>query len=337
MTPTFRRVSLLASDSRSGGAVGIAAAAAAVALCTGLIYPLKHIAPVNSLGVVYMVAVPLVSALWGVGIGAISAIESVLAFDYFQLPPTGSLSLKNSSEWVALGALLIAATLGGYVARVARSRSDVIASRTRIIAAADSARERLARDLHDGAQQRLVSTLVNLQLADQQYESDPASARELLQAALKETTDTIAELRELAHGVHPAILTNRGLGAACDSLAARSPVPVEVHSGDERYPAPVEAAAYFFIAEALTNVAKHAQATRASVRVGQHEGSLLIDVNDDGRGGANESGDGLRGLRDRIEALGGQMTLRSLPEDGTHLRATITDVNSRERVPDPWE
>jgi signal transduction histidine kinase len=220
---------------------------------------------------------------------------------------------------------VIAATVGGYAARIAHTRSELIASRARIIAAADAARERLARDLHDGTQQRLVTTLVDLQLADQQFDRDAKSARELLQAALAEAGEALSELRELAHGVHPSILTNRGLGAAAAALAARSPLPVEAAVGDERYPPHVEAAAYFFIAEALTNVAKHAQATHAQLNVQLRDGHLMIDVRDDGVGGADSAGDGIRGLRDRIEALGGQMQLASPAGRGTHLHATIED------------
>ncbi len=146
----------------------------------------------------------LISATWGLWLGVITAVASVLAFDYFQLPPVGSLSLRHGSDWVALATFVIAATVGGYGARVARTCSELIASRARIIAAAAAARERLARDLHDGTQQRLVTTVVNLQLADQQFERDAQGARELLQAALTEAGEALSELRELAHGVHPS-------------------------------------------------------------------------------------------------------------------------------------
>ena len=172
---------------------------------------------------------------------------------------------------------------------------------------------------------------MNRQPADQQYDRDPTGARELLQAALKETSETITEVRELAHGVHPAILTNRGLGAASDALAARSSLPIKVDAGDERYPPQVEAAAYFFIAEALTNIAKHAQATSGALKVKQSDDSLVIDVSDDGVGGADASGSGIRGLKDRIEALGGQVQLESHAGHGTQLRATITHPNSQKR------
>ena len=324
MTSVWRRISgPVTSGATRELAVALAATAAAVAICTALIYPLKRVAPVDSLAVVYMIAVLLISATWGLWLGVITALASVLAFDYFQLPPVGSLTLRHGSDWVALVTFVIVATVGGYGARLVHSRSEVIASRARIIAAADAARERLARDLHDGTQQRLVTTIVNLQLADQQFERDAMAARGLLQAALTEAGEALSELRELAHGVHPSILTNRGLGAAAAALAARSPLPVEVTVGDERYPAHVEAAAYFFIAEALTNVAKHAQATRAELKVALRDGHLTIDVRDDGVGGADSAGSGIRGLRDRIEALGGRMQLASPSGHGTHLHATI--------------
>ena len=304
-------------------AIACAATAASIALCTAVIYPLKHLAPVDSLGVVYVVAVLLVSATWGLALGVLAALGSVLAFDYFQLPPTGSLTLRHGADWVALATFVVAATIGGYVARVAQSRTELIASRARIIAAADAARERLARDLHDGTQQRLVTTVVNLQLADQQFDRDALGARELLRAGLTEAGEALAELRELARGVHPTILTNRGLGAAATALAARSPLPVDVTIGPERYPPHIEAAAYFFIAEALTNVAKHAQATHAQLSVQHHGGQLMIDIRDDGVGGADSAGSGISGLRDRIEALGGQMQISSPPGRGTHLHATV--------------
>jgi signal transduction histidine kinase len=321
---TLRQASrLLTSGAVGEPAVVLAAITVAVAICTVLIYPLKRVAPVDSLAVVYMVAVLLISATWGLWLGVICAVASVLAFDYFQLPPTGSLSLREGKDWVASATFVIAATVGAYGARVAHSRSELIASRARIIAAADAARERLARDLHDGTQQRLVTTVVNLQLADQQFERDAQGAQELLQAALAEASEALSELREVAHGVHPSILTNRGLGAAAAALAERSPLPVEAAVGDERYPPHVEAAAYFFIAEALTNVVKHAQATHAELRVARRDGDLVIDVRDDGVGGADTAGSGIRGLRDRIEALGGQMQIASPPGHGTHLHAAI--------------
>jgi signal transduction histidine kinase len=337
MTSFVRRFSgLLGLGTGREPTIGFAAATAAVAVCTGLIYPLKEVAHADTLGIIYMVAVLLISAIWGFWFGVITALESVLAFDFFHLPPVGTLSIRQGSDWVALATFVIAATVGGYVPRVARSRADLIASRARIIAAADAARERLARDLHDGAQQRLVTTILNLKLADQEFDRDTESARELLRAALTEVNGGLAELRELAHGLHPRILKDRGLGAAAAALAARSRLPVDVAVGDERYPPHVEAAAYFFIAEALTNVAKHAQATHAEVNLHERDGLVVIDVRDDGVGGADIEGSGIRGLRDRVEALGGRMQLESPPGGGTHLRATLAqrDTNRLRWLPE---
>jgi signal transduction histidine kinase len=206
----------------------------------------------------------------------------------------------------------------------ATTHAELVASRARIVTAAYEGRRRLARDLHDGAQQRLVSAVMSLQLADQRVDRDPAAARHLLREALGHARDGLGELRELAAGVHPSILTNRGLHAAVEALAQRSGVPVDMRVPDERYPPQVEAAAYFVIAEALTNVAKHAQASCASVSVDGHDGSLTIDVRDDGSGGADLRGSGLRGLKDRVEALGGGLRLDSPPGRGTHLHATVS-------------
>jgi signal transduction histidine kinase len=324
MTPISQRASKrLGLGGWRDLAIALAGATAAVAFCTALIYPVKEIAPANTLAVIYVVAVLLISSTWGVWFGLITALESVLAFDYFHLSPVGTLSIQQGSDWVSLATFVIAATIGGAVPRVARSRSNVIASRARIIAAADAARERLARDLHDGAQQRLVTTILNLKLADQEFDRDAEGARELLRAAITDANDGLAELRELARGLHPRILKDRGLGAAAASLAARSPLQIDVAVGDERYPPHLEAAVYFFIAEALTNAAKHAQASHAEVKLRQRDGLVVIDVRDDGVGGADAAGNGIRGLRDRIESLGGQVQLESPAGHGTHLRATI--------------
>jgi signal transduction histidine kinase len=207
----------------------------------------------------------------------------------------------------------------------ATTRAELIASRARIVTAGDDARRRIARDLHDGAQQRLVSTVISLQLADQSFDRDPSEARGLLRQAIADAHDGLTELRELAAGVHPSILTNRGLLAAVEALAQRtmSPSLMDVQVPEERYPPHVEAAAYFVLAEALTNVAKHANASRVEVRVKECAGCLEIDARDDGSGGADPGGNGLRGLKDRVEALGGGLQLDSLPGQGTHLHATL--------------
>jgi PAS domain S-box-containing protein len=206
----------------------------------------------------------------------------------------------------------------------ANARSELIASRARTIAAADEARRRLQRDIHDGAQQRLVTSLVHLQLAEGRIDSDPEAAHRGLRAAMESAKQGLDDLRDLAAGLHPNVLTTGGLGAALDALAARSSLPVTVEAPDARYPSETEVAVYFLVAEALTNVGKHAHASRADVRVFEHSAALVVDVRDDGVGGALlEVGSGLRGLDDRIAALGGSFTVDSGRGQGTIVRAVL--------------
>ena len=202
---------------------------------------------------------------------------------------------------------------------------ELAASRARIVTAADTERRRLERNLHDGAQQRLVSLLLSSRLAQAKVDSDPASARAALAEMGEELALALEELRELARGLHPAVLTDRGLRAAVEMLAGRVPVPVEIADiADERLPEPVEAAAYYLIAEALTNVAKYAQASTVRVEVAAGEASVVVEVTDDGVGGADAAaGSGLRGLADRVEALGGSLEVVSPVGAGTTLRAEI--------------
>jgi PAS domain S-box-containing protein len=201
----------------------------------------------------------------------------------------------------------------------AQSRQDLAASRARIVQAGDAERRRLERNLHDGAQQRLVSLALMLRMASRRHAQDP----ELEQAA-EELSRALEELRELARGIHPAVLTERGLEPALVALAARAPLPVELEVAAERLPEPVEAAAYYLVAEALTNVAKYAHANEVRVHVARENGQASIEVADDGVGGAHASGgSGLRGLSDRVEALGGRLELDSPTGAGTRLRAEI--------------
>jgi PAS domain S-box-containing protein len=214
-----------------------------------------------------------------------------------------------------------------------RAEQELIASRARLVAASDAARQRVTRDLHDGAQQRLVATLINLQLAEQRWDAAPDRARELVGQAINDTRRGIDDLRELAAGLHPAILTQHGLPAAVRALADRVPLPVEINVPGVRLPAPIEASIYFFCAEALTNIAKHAQATSAWVRL-EIDGDLCVaEVRDDGIGGASprSQDSGLTGLSDRIGALGGTLTITSPPAQGTVLRATVP-VQESERL-----
>jgi signal transduction histidine kinase len=204
-------------------------------------------------------------------------------------------------------------------------------SRANIIAFGLAERRRLERDLHDGAQQRLVALSLQVNLARAKLEEDPAAAATLLDSAREELRQALDELRELARGIHPAILTDQGLGPAVDALAQRSPVPVEVDGLDDAgdLPAQVEAVAYFVVSEALTNVAKYASASHASVRVRRLNGHAVVEVRDDGVGGADASrGTGLRGLADRVAALDGQLRIESPNGGGTVVRAYIPCASS---------
>jgi signal transduction histidine kinase len=191
----------------------------------------------------------------------------------------------------------------------------------RIIAAADAERRRLERNLHDGAQQRLVGLALALRAVEAQLANDPEAARNRLASARRELALALDELRDLARGIHPAVLRDRGLGPALNGLAARAPVTVQVAAlPGERLPEPVETAAYYLVAEALTNVARHAHATVVTVSVTRTGDRARIEVRDDGIGGAATGhGSGLRGLADRLEALGGRLELDSLHGAGTTL------------------
>jgi signal transduction histidine kinase len=210
--------------------------------------------------------------------------------------------------------------------RALRARvDDLRTARQRIIAAADAERRRIERDLHDGAQQRMVAVAVTLGLAEARFASDPESAYKLIAQAREEAQAAVKELRELARGIHPALLSDRGLGPALEALASRAPVPVEV-SGVPSDPlgSEVEACAYYVTAEALTNVAKYAHANSAWVELSLEDGRLRVQVRDDGVGGADPtSGTGLRGLRDRVDALDGDLEVDSPPGGGTIITAEV--------------
>jgi signal transduction histidine kinase len=203
--------------------------------------------------------------------------------------------------------------------------SELQDARSRIIAAADAERRRIERDLHDGAQQRLVALALNLRMAEQRAAKGDPEAAELVRQAGEEANLALKELRDLARGIHPAILTNRGLPAALEDLASRATVPVEVVAApDQRLPDPVEAAAYFVVSECLANIGKHAQATSATVSVTASDGHLRVVVADDGVGGASlGNGSGIQGLADRVGALSGTLDVESPPGGGTRVVASI--------------
>ena len=207
----------------------------------------------------------------------------------------------------------------------AEARRELAASRARIVEAGDAARRRIERNLHDGAQQRLVALSLELRICQRKLaEGDPAAA-DLLQRCAADLAAALEELRELARGIHPAILSDKGLGPALEMLAGRASIPVEISEArGDRLPAPVEAGAYYLVAEAVTNAAKHARASHVDVRVGRENGAALVEVADDGVGGADLSrGSGLRGLRDRVEALGGTLEVVSPEGAGTTVRARL--------------
>jgi len=210
-------------------------------------------------------------------------------------------------------------------AEVQAQLEQVRASRARLVEAGDAERRRLERDLHDGAQQRLVTLSLALGMArDRAAEADPELGS-LIESASKEAREALTELRELARGIHPAVLTETGLTGAIEALVERSPVATTVTAVPHgRYPAAIEATAYFVVSEALANVAKHARADGAQVMIRKFPGRLLVEVSDDGAGGArSEGGSGLRGLADRVASVGGVLRLDSPPGGGTRLEADI--------------
>jgi signal transduction histidine kinase len=197
-------------------------------------------------------------------------------------------------------------------------------SRARLVEASDIERRRLERNLHDGAQQRLVSLSLMLRLAQARVSDQAEQAEHLLGQASDELAQALEELRELARGIHPAVLSDRGLSAALEALVSRTPLPVELELPDDRLPEPVEAAAYYVVSEALANVAKYAEASSVAVSIASVNGHAVVEITDDGVGGADPAkGSGLRGLVDRVEALDGRLLVESPPGAGTRIRVEI--------------
>jgi signal transduction histidine kinase len=287
--------------------------------------------------------------LWSVAVTAVSAPTW-----YFWIPPEdrgdvfgtvidapwewivlvgGGLLLVFLTPWIIralvwFDVVLMRALLGPTRGELERAAAKSAEQRDHAVAAATGYRRQIERDLHDGAQARLVSLAVDLGRARRRLEEGESSeeASELVRTAHEEAKQALAEIRDLARGIHPAVLTDRGLDAALSSLVARSPVPVSLRSelGDQRAPEQVESAAYFVVAEALTNVARHSQADRAAVSVVRDDGVLVVEVRDDGVGGAHDSdGSGLMGLRDRVGALGGTLVVESPPGGPTAITAVL--------------
>jgi signal transduction histidine kinase len=242
--------------------------------------------------------------IWGVMIVASGAHELA--------PNTG----VRLADFTALVAIAIAN---------AKNRAELAASRVRVVVAADQMRRRVERDLHDGAQQQLVSLAIDLQAVQEGVPDELPQLRADLSRVAGGLVSTLEELREIARGIHPAILVQGGLDAALKTLARRSPTRVELEVGlHSRLPEPIEVATYYVVAEALTNAAKHAEASVVRVTGDARDGFLRVRVQDDGRGGASPGrGSGLVGIIDRVEALGGTLVVRSLPGRGTSVELTL--------------
>jgi signal transduction histidine kinase len=259
-------------------------------------------AEAQALGIRSSVGCPVVveGRLWGV-IAASSKREGAF-------PPETELQIGEFTDLVATA-----------IAN-ADSRAELIASRARIVAAADEARRRIRRDLHDGGQQRLVHALITMKLARRSLEEGDAKTEELIDEALEHTEGAVEALRELSHGILPSVLTRGGLHAGLEAAVARMALPVDVDVGEERFPPGIEATAYFVVGEALTNVVKHSGAERAEVSARAAEGMLRVEIRDDGVGGATPAGgSGLVGLRDRVAALAGTFEIESPPGGGTRI------------------
>jgi PAS domain S-box-containing protein len=261
---------------------------------------------IRGLGIQSAVGVPIVveGALWGVIV--IGAVRG-------HFPDDTEQRLEGFTE---LAATAIAN---------AESHSELAASRMRIVTASDEARRRIERDLHDGAQQQLVSLTLALRAAEANVPPDRGDLQSELSSLAVGLADAIADLQELSRGIHPAILSEGGLGPALRTLARRSTIPLELDVGTEsRFPEPIEVAAYFVVSEAVTNATKHAQASQIQVSLASPTGSLLLSIRDDGVGGADPTrGSGLVGLTDRVEALGGTIAIESAPGAGTSLIVTL--------------
>ena len=251
---------------------------------------------------------------------------------------TGAAIVVDGEVWGVMGAGVaeseplrddIADQLGEFTELVAtaisntEARTELAASRARIVAAADEERRRVVRDLHDGAQQRLIHTIITLKLAHATLRDEKGELPALLTQALENAEQATAELRELAHGILPAVLIRGGLRDGVDALASRMPMPVDIDVSAGRLPAAIEATAYFVVAESLTNVAKHARANGAAVMARVEDGTLRVQVRDDGIGGARPDGSGLLGLADRLAVLHGKLRVESPAGGGTLVAADI--------------
>ena len=319
--------------------VGLLVAAGLIAAEVAVVRLLRDPPPHSTYAIVFMFGVLVMSAGWGLGLSLLTTVASAVAYlqvhlDGGPLLPLKPIDVLTLSVFVPIAG--IANILGWQLRNRARdahrswqeanaARAELVSSRARIVTAADNARRGIERDLHDGAQQRLVTLALQVRTLQMAIPEDPAELRSRIAGIGDGLRTASDELRELAHGVHPAILSRGGLRPALRDLGRRAPLPVEVHvEVPARLPEAVEIAAYYTVAEALTNAAKHAQASVVTVTVDTDETSLRISVADDGIGGANlDAGTGLRGLEDRVAALGGKLRLTGSAGGGTTLVAEM--------------
>jgi signal transduction histidine kinase len=294
-------------------AFDLAVAVAAVGLSTGLIALLDRFADSESLGDVYLLAVVTTAVVSGRAYAVGVSVVSVLLFDYLFLEPHYTLNFGNG-DWLTLAVFLI----------VAFVTTNLAASRERIIAARDVERRRLERNLHDGAQQHLVALGMRLNAVEGTLPNELEPQKRELSAIAHGLDSVLEELRQISRGLHPAILSEAGLGPAVRALARRSPVPVEVDvQVDSRLSERVEITAYYTVAEALANAAKHAEPSVVHVQMSTSGRILRIVVADDGIGGADPRGSGLLALADRVATLNGRLLIESPKGEGTKIIAEL--------------
>ncbi|BBY64304.1 hypothetical protein MHEL_25470 [Mycolicibacterium helvum] len=306
---------------------GVLTALSFIAVETVIVHVLKRVAPDDAFGAIFLLGVLVVSASWGFGLAVATSLASAMAYVWFHVNE-GSGSLIPAVVVFLTLALLTNLLVGQARQRGAEAIQislELQASRARIVTAADQARRGFERDLHDGAQQRIVSLGLELRALEASVPEELTEIREQLSEIIDGVAHLHADLQELSRGIHPAILSRGGLGPAIKTLARRSAVPVSLDLDvDRRLPESVEVAAYYVVAEALTNAAKHAQADEVTVSATATDAELTLRIADDGIGGAGPGGgSGLIGLKDRVEALSGRLGIASLDGAGTTISVTI--------------
>ncbi|MBB3601398.1 signal transduction histidine kinase [Mycolicibacterium sp. BK556] len=328
MTPTRDRLlALLIRPTPPPLVWGVLTAIAFIAAETAIVHLLKRVAPDNAFGAIFLLGVLVVSAGWGFGLAVATSVASAMAYVWFHVNEgTGSL-IPAVVVFLTL-AVLTNVLVGQARLRAAeamRISAELQASRARIVSAADQARRGFERDLHDGAQQRIVSLGLELRALEASVPEELPELRAQLGAIIEGLAQLHTDLQELSRGIHPAILSRGGLGPAIKTLARRSAVPVALDLDvDRRLPESVEVAAYYVVAEALTNAAKHAQADEVTVWARVTDTELALRIADDGIGGAGHGGgSGLIGLKDRVEALSGRLGIVSATGAGTTISVNI--------------